>query len=152
MFLLAVGCRFDKRRGSLWLELCCAWNCALYSMHRRIFFAGGGHSWHPPNHSQSRYVSWPNFQAVRTRSGYGQRRPTRLHLQGWGPSSKEPFSDQWNHLHVPFHPVCLSTVPLMNESHLKDTFPECDYKPINVVQEERIQRFHGIYYVSIPSL
>ncbi|XP_066524151.1 beta-1,4-N-acetylgalactosaminyltransferase 3-like isoform X2 [Hoplias malabaricus] len=38
-------------------------------------------------------------------------------------------------------------IPLMNMSFLDNIFPECDYKPINVFAGEKMQRYHGIYYV-----
>ncbi|XP_017552456.1 beta-1,4-N-acetylgalactosaminyltransferase 3 [Pygocentrus nattereri] len=38
-------------------------------------------------------------------------------------------------------------IPLMNDSYLKNIFPQCNYKPINVFDGAQMQRFHGIYYV-----
>ncbi|KAL6459866.1 hypothetical protein MHYP_G00316250 [Metynnis hypsauchen] len=38
-------------------------------------------------------------------------------------------------------------IPLMNDSYLKNIFPQCKYKPINVFGGAQMQRFHGIYYV-----
>ncbi|XP_066524153.1 beta-1,4-N-acetylgalactosaminyltransferase 3-like [Hoplias malabaricus] len=38
-------------------------------------------------------------------------------------------------------------LPLLNESHLRKLFPECDYKPINVFEGGHMQRYHGIYHV-----
>ncbi|KAG9280438.1 beta-1,4-N-acetylgalactosaminyltransferase 3-like [Astyanax mexicanus] len=38
-------------------------------------------------------------------------------------------------------------IPLLNHSTLKNVFTECDYKPLNIFGGDKIQRFHGIYYV-----
>ncbi|XP_072530290.1 beta-1,4-N-acetylgalactosaminyltransferase 3 [Salminus brasiliensis] len=38
-------------------------------------------------------------------------------------------------------------IPLMNDSKLSNIFPGCDYKPLNLFGGDKLQRFHGIYYV-----
>ncbi|KAI4899814.1 hypothetical protein NFI96_013766, partial [Prochilodus magdalenae] len=38
-------------------------------------------------------------------------------------------------------------IPLMNNSYLKDVFPECDHKPINVFEGAKMQRYRGVFFV-----